>query len=90
MSTQLGNPNQLCSLGGARLGGVGRSLNRLGSMSTPKNVGTIKAAKVVTTSTTRANSTRCPLFRDSGYSRLTAKVRKLSFQLITPTFRGAE
>lgn len=90
MSIQLGNPNPLRSLGGARLGGVGRSLNRSGSKNTPKNDGRIKAANVATTSTTRAHSTRGLLFRDSGgYSRPTDKVRWRGFQLINPTCGAA-
>jgi hypothetical protein len=91
MSSQFGEPSRLRSLGGARLGGVGRSLNRPGSMSTPRNDGTTKAAKVATTSTTRASSTKGPLFRDSGgYSRPKGMVWGHGFQVINPTFGRAE
>jgi hypothetical protein len=89
MSSQFGNPNRLRSLRGARLGGVGRSLNPPGSRSTPTSDGTTKAAKVATTSTTRANSTRGPLFRDSsGYSRPADKVRWHGFQVINAATSG--
>jgi hypothetical protein len=89
MSSQLGNPNRLRSLRGARLGGVGRSLNPRGSRNTPTSDGTTKAAKVATTSTTRANSTRGPLFRDSGgYSRHAEKVQWHGFQVINAAMNG--
>jgi hypothetical protein len=89
MSTQLGTPNRLRSLGRARLGGVGRSLNPSGSRNTPTNDGTTKAAKVATTSTTRANSTRGPLFRyGSRYSRPADRVRRQGFQAFNAWMNG--
>jgi hypothetical protein len=80
MSTQFGNPKRLRSLGGARLGGVGRSLNRSGSRSTPTIEGITKATKAAKTSMNRASSTEGPPIRGDGrYSRPDAMVIARSF-----------
>jgi hypothetical protein len=86
MSSQFGNPNRPCSLGGAMLGGAGRSLNRSGSMNAPTNEGMIKAAKAVTTSMIKSSSTGGPPIRDSsGYSRPATRVRGHGFQAVNST-----
>ena len=86
MSSQFGNPNRPCSLGGAMLGGAGRSLNRSGSMNTPTNEGMIKAAKAVTTSMIKRSSTGGTPIRDSGgYSRSDSRVQGHGFQVVNST-----
>jgi hypothetical protein len=90
MSSQFGNLNRPCSLGGAMLGGAGRSLNRFGSMNAPTNEGMIKAAKAVTTSMIKSSSTGGSPIRDNGgYSRPDGMVRGHGFQVVNPTRKRA-
>jgi hypothetical protein len=57
MINRFGKPDRLRSLEGARLGGVGRTLNRSGSLIMPINAGMISRAKDTTTTRNKLKTT---------------------------------